>query len=95
MPYDSTLQPDSARVTPQGMAGTFEVISPGAGDQLDPSGKYFAYFTVTDAGTVSVLGYRNADGDTPQQFNLVGGQIIPGRIRRVTAASVTVLGWYD
>lgn len=91
MPYDATKNRYNVSAD-DAFGGAVYPITPGATDQLDDDGHYFKYVATKTAGDVSVLGYHNADGDTAQTFAMGAGQIIPLRVRRVTAATATVVG---
>lgn len=95
MPYTAQNAPlggqDSNNIT---IGAVATVITPGAGDQLDAAGKYFKYICAASDGDVTFVPYKNADGST-LTMAVTAGMILPGRIRRVTAATATLHGWSD
>lgn len=100
MAYDATKVPETSKEEhPTFFASRCWPVTPADGaDITDPvTGKYAKYFTVASDGDVAFLGYENADGDTAQVMTLMGGAIIPGRIRRIlaTGTTATVIGWSD
>jgi hypothetical protein len=95
MPFDKKLVPPFAdREAEDTYGNNCRLITPGAGDQLDPAGRYYKYFTAVSDGDVTFTPYSGADGETYVQA-LVGGQVLQGRVRRITAAAGGVLGWFD
>jgi len=96
MPFNFSLQPAGTQNDRPDLWGKQAVlIAPGAGDQLDASGKYFKYFTIAASGDVTFVPYSNADASPITMTGLPAGVTLPGRIRRITAATATVHGWSD
>lgn len=93
MPYDPDLRPayfDSGPIT---YAGRCDVITPDTSDQL-ANGFYYKYFVAATAGDVTFLALEDGDGKT-RTMTVQAGMVLPGRIRRITAATATIHGWYD
>lgn len=95
MPYDTDLRPPYSQLDANNYGERAYVITPGAADQLDATGNYFKYMTAATSGDVTFLGFRNADDDTALTMTVQAGQILPGRIRRVTASTASLHGWSD
>ena len=91
MPYDQSKNRYNT-ASDDTYGGAIYTLTPGATDQLDADGNYYKYVVALTSGDVTVLGYRNLDGDTPVTFTLSAGSIVPLRVRRVTAATATVGG---
>lgn len=94
MPFDQAKVPAFSKPESDTFGGRFQAITPGSSDQLTTAGKYFKYFVAATAGDVTVVGYYNADSDT-HQITMAAGQVLPGRIRQITASTATVLGVSD
>lgn len=95
MPYSESARPAFLEASEvDTYSDRAAAITPGASDALDPDGNYFKYVTLGDAGTITFVPYRNDDGATITMA-LQGGQVVPGRVRRVTSSTATVFGWYD
>jgi hypothetical protein len=95
MPFSAPLVPlTSADARDNSFAANAALITPGAGDQLDPAGKYYKYFVAATGGDVTFRTYKGADA-TALTMTVSAGMILPGRIRRITAATATVHGWFD
>lgn len=97
MPFDRLKVPGNAEYSDLStFAPVATPITPSdSTDALDGSGQYFKYIVACDSGDVAVLGYANADDDDPVVLSLSGGQVVPGRVRRVmaTGTTATVIGW--
>lgn len=94
MPYVANNRPPFTDLETGAYAECCETITPGAADQVDPGGNYYKYLTAATGGDVTFVPYQGDDGTT-FTMTLAGGQVLPGRVRRVTAATATVLGWFD
>ena len=95
MPFSAPLVPlTSADARDNSFAANAALITPGVGDQLDPAGQYFKYFVAATGGSVTFTTYKGADATT-LTMTVSDGMILPGRIRRITAATATVHGWFD
>ena len=95
MPFSASLVPlTSADARDGSYSANAALITPGAGDQLDPSGQYYKYFVAATGGSVTFTTYKGADGTT-LTMTVADGMILPGRIRRITAADGTIHGWFD
>lgn len=94
MAYDKTKNPAMTVSDPNTFSARCDTITPGAGDQTDGAGRYYKYFTAGTAGDVTFVAYADADGAT-RTMTVAAGQVLPGRIRRVTVSTATLLGWFD
>ena len=95
MPFSATLAPLTASDSRfDAFSASCRLITPGAGDQTAPGGQYFKYFVASTAGNVTFLPYKDTDGEN-LTMTVTAGMVLPGRIRRITAATATVHGWFD
>lgn len=94
MPYSEENRPSLLTVESESYSERCETITPGAADQTDPSGHYYKYIVAATDGEVTFVPYRNADNAT-LTMTVQAGYLMPGRIRRVTASTATMHGWYD
>lgn len=94
MPFDKDLMPPKAHPDVHAYASKCRGITPGAGDQITPSGTYFTYFMASESCQVNYTAYQD-DDSTSHTVSLLPGQVLPGRVRRIISATAPVLGWYD
>ena len=95
MPFSAALAPLTAQDSrDNSFSANAALITPGAGDQLAPGGQYFKYFVAASSGDVTFVTYRGADNVT-LTLPVTAGAILPGRIRRITASTATLHGWFD
>jgi len=100
MPFSERLVPQGAKTASLDTFGqkVYPITPSDSADVVNPvNGEYFKYIVAKGTGDVSVLGYGNLDGDTPQVITVAAGQVLPGRIRRVlsTGTTAAVCGWSD
>lgn len=93
MPFDKNKVPPFMQDARDSYSMRCAEITPGASDQVDPTGKYYKYFVAATPGDVTFVAMRDGDADT-RTMTLAAGQVLPGRVRRITAATATVHGWF-
>lgn len=93
MPYDPDKRPAYIHADATTYATRCNVITPGPEDQL-ANGFYYKYFVAATDGDVTFVALEDDDSAT-RTVTLSAGQPISGRVRRVTAATATLHGWYD
>lgn len=95
MPFDQAkVAPANLTDAPDSLGRDCRVITPASADALTPSGKYFKYFIPADSGNVTYVPLRGEDGATYTTI-VQAGVAIQGQIRQITAADMTIHGWYD
>ena len=94
MPFDKSLVPPKAHPDVNAFGSRCAAITPGSGDQISPAGRYFNYFVAGAAADVTFTAYQDDDA-TEHTISLAAGQALPGRVRRITAATGAILGWYE
>lgn len=94
MPFDKSKEPPFTRELDDTFGNNCSAITPGATDQVAPNGSYFKYMIAATAGDVTVVPYAGPDATT-HTITMAAGQVIPLRVRRVTASTATLLGVFD
>lgn len=95
MPFDKAkVAPATLKDAPDSFGRDCRVVTPANADALTPSGKYFKYFIPSAAGSVTYVPLRGDDATT-YTTDVQPGVAIQGQIRRITAADVTIHGWFD
>lgn len=94
MPFDKSKEPPYTREMEDTLGNDCRAITPGAGDQVAPNGSYFKYVIAATDGDVTVVPFAGPDGTT-HTITMAAGNVIPLRVRRVTASTATCIGAFD
>ena len=94
MPFDRSKEPPFVGTDNATFGNNCRSITPGSADQVSPAGRYYKYFVAAVEGDVTFTPYEGQDGET-YTMTVSAGDILPGRIRRVTAATASLIGWFD